>query len=137
MAFSTDEETFLSADDLRINVCNLQIHDGNGLNTVNIKPECMSDLTDVITFADLHPLEYHFFMQSSFFGVVKLGDVRHNSAARQLVQRICEEAAALRTVNVLLGNREVKVGCQILARQMLHSRTGLHEPEALGFQHGA
>jgi serine/threonine-protein phosphatase 2A regulatory subunit B len=42
----SDDETFLSADDLRINLWNLSIND-QSFNIVDIKPENMEELTEV------------------------------------------------------------------------------------------
>ncbi len=45
-----DEETFLSADDLRVNVWNLAMSD-QSFNIVDMKPSNMEELTEVITYA--------------------------------------------------------------------------------------
>lgn len=78
ISLSSDEETFLSADDLRINVWNLT-RGGVGFNVVDIKPENMDDLTEVITSAEFHPSHCHLFMHSSSRGNVKLCDLRANA----------------------------------------------------------
>lgn len=75
ISLSSDEETFLSADDLRINVWNLH-KGGAGFNVVDIKPDNMDDLTEVITSAEFHPHHCHLFMHSSSRGSVKLCDLR-------------------------------------------------------------
>ncbi|EPZ36718.1 Protein phosphatase 2A, regulatory subunit PR55 domain-containing protein [Rozella allomycis CSF55] len=75
VSISSDGETFLSADDLRINVWNLHNRD-ESFNIVDIKPANMEDLTEVITAAEFHPHHSHLFMYSSSKGIIKLNDMR-------------------------------------------------------------
>eukprot|EP00177_Eucheuma_denticulatum_P002442 GFKZ01004389.1.p1 GENE.GFKZ01004389.1~~GFKZ01004389.1.p1 ORF type:complete len:636 (+),score=70.71 GFKZ01004389.1:100-1908(+) len=75
ISLNSDEETFLSADDLRVNLWNLN-RGGNGFNVLDMKPDNMEDLTEVITSAEFHPKHCHLFMHSSSRGVVKLCDLR-------------------------------------------------------------
>ena len=75
LSINSDGETYLSADDLRINLWNLGISD-QSFNIVDIKPSCMEDLTEVITAADFHPLHCNLFMYSSSKGTIKLADMR-------------------------------------------------------------
>lgn len=75
ISLNSDEETFLSADDLRINLWNLNAG-GNGFNILDIKPDNMEDLAEVITAAEFHPKHCHLFMHSSSRGIVKLCDLR-------------------------------------------------------------
>lgn len=46
ISVNSDQETFLSADDLRINLWNLEITE-QSFNIVDIKPTNMEDLTEV------------------------------------------------------------------------------------------
>ena len=46
ISLSSDRETFLSADDLRINLWHLDVH-STSFNIVDIKPTNMEDLTEV------------------------------------------------------------------------------------------
>lgn len=48
ISVNSDQETFLSADDLRINLWNLDITE-QSFNIVDIKPTNMEDLTEVST----------------------------------------------------------------------------------------
>ncbi|AQZ15609.1 CDC55 (YGL190C) [Zygosaccharomyces parabailii] len=75
---NSDQETFLSADDLRINLWNLDIPD-QSFNIVDIKPANMEELTEVITSAEFHPVHCNLFMYSSSKGTVKLCDMRQNA----------------------------------------------------------
>eukprot|EP01103_Thecamoeba_quadrilineata_P019630 TRINITY_DN8034_c0_g1_i1.p1 TRINITY_DN8034_c0_g1~~TRINITY_DN8034_c0_g1_i1.p1 ORF type:complete len:432 (-),score=76.87 TRINITY_DN8034_c0_g1_i1:430-1725(-) len=75
ISLSSDGETYISADDMRINLWNLGITD-QSFNIVDIKPPNMEDLTEVITSAEFHPQECNLFMYSSSKGTIKLGDMR-------------------------------------------------------------
>ncbi|EDK42742.1 protein phosphatase PP2A regulatory subunit B [Lodderomyces elongisporus NRRL YB-4239] len=78
ISVNSDQETYLSADDLRINLWNLGISD-QSFNIVDIKPTNMEELTEVITSAKFHPLQCNLFMYSSSKGTIKLSDMRSNS----------------------------------------------------------
>jgi len=79
VSFNTDGETFLSADDLRINLWHVN-HPKESHNIVDIKPSNMEDLSEVITSASFHPESCNTFMYSSSKGTIKLGDLRQSSA---------------------------------------------------------
>ncbi|KAF6209387.1 hypothetical protein GE061_015134 [Apolygus lucorum] len=68
-------KTYLSADDLRINLWHLEITD-QSFNIVDIKPANMEELTEVITAAEFHPLECNLFVYSSSKGTIRLCDMR-------------------------------------------------------------
>ena len=46
IAINSDQETFISADDLRINLWNIEVTD-QSFNMVDMKPANMEDLTEV------------------------------------------------------------------------------------------
>ena len=71
----SDGETFLSADDLRINLWNMN-NSQISFNIVDIKPENMEELTEVITASCFHPTSCNLFMYSSSRGAIKLADMR-------------------------------------------------------------
>lgn len=75
---NSDQETFISADDLRVNLWNLDIPD-QSFNVVDIKPANMEELTEVITSAEFHPQQCNLFMYSSSKGTIKLCDMRQNA----------------------------------------------------------
>jgi len=75
---NSDGETFLSADDLRINLWNYGVSE-ESFNIVDIKPVNMEELTEVITCADFHPQHCNIFMYSSSKGTIKLGDMRNSA----------------------------------------------------------
>ncbi|GJQ86863.1 putative serine threonine-protein phosphatase 2A 55 kDa regulatory subunit B [Trypoxylus dichotomus] len=75
ISVNSDQETYLSADDLRINLWNLEITD-QSFNIVDIKPTNMEELTEVITAAEFHPVECNLFVYSSSKGTIRLCDMR-------------------------------------------------------------
>ncbi|KAL2097684.1 hypothetical protein ACEWY4_006891 [Coilia grayii] len=75
ISVNSDGETYLSADDLRINMWHLDITD-RSFNIVDIKPANMEDLTEVITAAEFHPKHCHLFVYSSSKGTLRLCDMR-------------------------------------------------------------
>ncbi|CEP20522.1 unnamed protein product [Cyberlindnera jadinii] len=78
ISINSDGETFMSCDDLRINLWNLNIPD-QSFNIVDIKPANMEELTEVITSAEFHPQSCNLFMYSSSKGAIKLADMRENA----------------------------------------------------------
>lgn len=78
ISVNSDGETYISADDLRINLWNLGIAD-QSFNIVDIKPANMEELTEVITAAEFHPTSCNLFMYSSSKGTIKLADMRENA----------------------------------------------------------
>lgn len=78
ISVNSDQETYLSLDDLRINLWNLDISD-QSFNIVDIKPTNMEELTEVITSAEFHPQHCNLFMYSLSKGTIKLLDMRSNS----------------------------------------------------------
>lgn len=91
IAANSDGETFLSADDLRINLWALE----NGklsFNIVDIKPPSLEELTEVITAAEFHPQHCHTFVYASSRGTVKLGDMRASALCDRHAK--CEQDTA-------------------------------------------
>ncbi|XP_013655546.1 serine/threonine protein phosphatase 2A 55 kDa regulatory subunit B alpha isoform isoform X1 [Brassica napus] len=73
-----DSETFISADDLRINLWNLEITI-QSFNIVDVKPEKMEDLSEVITSAEFHPTHCNMLAYSSSKGSIRLVDLRQSA----------------------------------------------------------
>mmetsp|Transcript_2403 Transcript_2403/g.3853 ORF Transcript_2403/g.3853 Transcript_2403/m.3853 type:complete len:528 (-) Transcript_2403:405-1988(-) len=73
-----DGETFLSADDLRINIWHFDVTDQT-FNIIDLKPINMEDLTEVITTATFHPTCSHLFMYASSKGSIKMYDLRDSA----------------------------------------------------------
>ncbi|CAG5117705.1 unnamed protein product [Candidula unifasciata] len=86
ISVNSDLETYLSADDLRINLWNLEITD-QSFNIVDIKPANMEELTEVITAAEFHPKECNMFVYSSSKGSIRLCDMRE--------QALCDKHAKI------------------------------------------
>ncbi|WP_171499788.1 hypothetical protein, partial [Acinetobacter ursingii] len=97
ISVNSDQETYLSADDLRINLWNIEINDESfskfsivnlllllmvlmwivfHLDIVDIKPANMEELTEVITAAEFHPSHCNYFVYSSSKGILRLCDMR-------------------------------------------------------------
>ncbi|KAJ4896657.1 Serine/threonine protein phosphatase 2A 55 kDa regulatory subunit B alpha isoform [Raphanus sativus] len=75
---NSDGETFISADDLRINLWNLEISN-QSFNIVDVKPEKMEDLSEVITAAEFHPTHCNMLAYSSSKGSIRLLDLRQSA----------------------------------------------------------
>ncbi|KAI3806839.1 hypothetical protein L1987_22754 [Smallanthus sonchifolius] len=75
---NSDGETFISADDLRVNLWNLEISN-QSFNIVDVKPANMEDLTEVITSAEFHPTHCHTLAYSSSKGSIRLIDLRQSA----------------------------------------------------------
>ncbi|KAL5769079.1 hypothetical protein ACOSP7_015636 [Xanthoceras sorbifolium] len=75
---NSDGETFISADDLRINLWNLEISN-QSFNIVDVKPTNMEDLTEVITSAEFHPTHCNMLAYSSSKGSIRLIDMRQSA----------------------------------------------------------
>jgi len=75
ISLNSDGETYISSDDLRINLWNVGISD-QSFNIVDIKPTNMEELAEVITSAEFHPQHCNVFMYSSSKGTIKLADMR-------------------------------------------------------------
>eukprot|EP00281_Chroomonas_sp_CCMP1168_P029311 CAMPEP_0206238552 /NCGR_PEP_ID=MMETSP0047_2-20121206/14881_1 /ASSEMBLY_ACC=CAM_ASM_000192 /TAXON_ID=195065 /ORGANISM="Chroomonas mesostigmatica_cf, Strain CCMP1168" /LENGTH=468 /DNA_ID=CAMNT_0053663105 /DNA_START=68 /DNA_END=1474 /DNA_ORIENTATION=- len=78
ISLNSDGETFLSADDLRINLWNLGISD-TSFNIVDIKPANMEELTEVITAAVCHPTHCNLLLWSNSRGSIKMADTRSHA----------------------------------------------------------
>ncbi|XP_068656072.1 serine/threonine protein phosphatase 2A 55 kDa regulatory subunit B beta isoform-like isoform X2 [Aristolochia californica] len=75
---NSDGETFISADDLRINLWNMEISN-QSFNIVDVKPVNMEDLTEVITSAEFHPTHCNMLAYSSSKGTIRLIDMRQSA----------------------------------------------------------
>ncbi|KAI6191164.1 hypothetical protein M3Y97_00198300 [Aphelenchoides bicaudatus] len=75
-----DQETFLSADDLRINLWHHEITSETFM-IVDLKPNNMEELTEVITSAEFHPRSDYLFGYGSSKGLARICDTRTNAIA--------------------------------------------------------
>lgn len=108
ISINSDGETYISADDLRVNLWNLNISDQSFsmydllsmihcaqaiTDIVDIKPVNMEELIEVITAAEFHPIHCNLFMYSSSKGTVKLADMRESALCDRHVKcRLCFHA---------------------------------------------
>ncbi|KAJ0327981.1 hypothetical protein COL5a_005570 [Colletotrichum fioriniae] len=142
ISVNSDGETFISSDDLRINLWNLNIQD-QSFNIVDIKPANMEELTEVITAAEFHPLSCNWFMYASSKGTIKLADMRQSAlcdshAKRTYCASPSEPRAIYSTLTfchrfslrargrsvlevVFLRNHLLHLGRSVLLRRSLHS----------------
>jgi len=75
ISVNSDNDTYLSADDLRVNLWNLEITD-RSFNIIDIKPANMEDLAEVITASEFHPTDCSTLVYSSSKGTIRLCDMR-------------------------------------------------------------
>jgi serine/threonine-protein phosphatase 2A regulatory subunit B len=75
---NSDGQTFLSADDLRVNLWSFD-NASLSFNIVDIKPPTLEELTEVITSAHFHPTHCNLFMYSSSRGSIRLADMRSSA----------------------------------------------------------
>lgn len=78
VSLSSDGEHFLSADDLRVNIWNIE-NTKTTFSIVDIKPPNIDDLNEVITHAEFHPSNSDMFLFSSSKGLAHLCDARMNT----------------------------------------------------------
>lgn len=75
LSLNSDGETFLTSDDLRINLWHTGVNT-ECFNIVDLKPVNMDDLSEVITSAEFHPSHCHTFIYGSSKGCIRMGDMR-------------------------------------------------------------
>ncbi|KAE8736505.1 Serine/threonine protein phosphatase 2A 55 kDa regulatory subunit B beta isoform [Hibiscus syriacus] len=75
---NSDGETFISADDLRVNLWNLEVTD-QSFNIVDMNTSNMEDLTEVITSAEFHPTHCNLLSYSSSRGFIRLVDMQQSA----------------------------------------------------------
>eukprot|EP00735_Rhodelphis_limneticus_P000736 TRINITY_DN1125_c0_g1::TRINITY_DN1125_c0_g1_i1::g.17280::m.17280 TRINITY_DN1125_c0_g1::TRINITY_DN1125_c0_g1_i1::g.17280 ORF type:complete len:471 (-),score=77.43,sp/Q39247/2ABB_ARATH/48.38/2e-163,WD40/PF00400.27/5,WD40/PF00400.27/2.4,WD40/PF00400.27/1.3,WD40/PF00400.27/3.5,WD40/PF00400.27/0.89,WD40/PF00400.27/1.1e+02,DUF693/PF05113.8/0.062 TRINITY_DN1125_c0_g1_i1:633-2045(-) len=89
ISLSSDSEHFISADDLRINLWNLELTD-TSYTVVDMKPANMDDLKEVITSAEMHPVQCAKFAYATSRGAIRLCDLRVNALCDQ-AQKVFHE----------------------------------------------
>eukprot|EP01023_Acetabularia_acetabulum_P003837 TRINITY_DN11587_c0_g2_i2.p1 TRINITY_DN11587_c0_g2~~TRINITY_DN11587_c0_g2_i2.p1 ORF type:complete len:404 (-),score=54.37 TRINITY_DN11587_c0_g2_i2:404-1615(-) len=97
LSMNSDGETFLSADDLRINLWSIEVS-SNSYCLVDLKPAKMQDLNEVITCAEFHPQHCNILTYGSSKGFQYLADMRSSA--------LCERnAKVLVDSTINLANR--------------------------------
>lgn len=79
LSVASDGEHFLSSDDLRVNIWNMETAQTT-FSIVDIKPPNIDDLNEVITHAEFHPTIQEMFLISSSKGSTHVCDIRENSS---------------------------------------------------------
>lgn len=75
VSVNSDEQTFVSSDDLRINLWDIERTDSSFV-IIDLKPENLENLTEVITTCAFHPQHCNILMYSTSRGSTKLCDLR-------------------------------------------------------------
>uniref|UniRef100_A0A5K4F3A5 Serine/threonine-protein phosphatase 2A 55 kDa regulatory subunit B n=4 Tax=Schistosoma mansoni TaxID=6183 RepID=A0A5K4F3A5_SCHMA len=78
VSVNSDQETFLSADDLRINLWHLDVSN-QSFTIVDLKPPNMEDLSEVITCSRFHPVHCNILAYSTSRGLIRLCDMRYRA----------------------------------------------------------
>lgn len=79
LSVASDGEHFLSSDDLRVNIWNIETAKTT-FSIVDIKPPNIDDLNEVITHAKFDPKIQEMFLFSSIKGMTHVCDLRVNSS---------------------------------------------------------
>jgi len=84
ISLSSDYEMFLSADDLRLNLWHLESDVNKSCyQLIDLKPEDMNDLTEVITCAKYHPTHGNILAYASSKGFTYVCDLRTNAKIKK------------------------------------------------------
>jgi len=75
---NSDCETFLSGDDLRVNIWNIERQD-NSWTVVDLKPEKLEQLDECITHCKFHPAQCNLLGYTTGKGLCYLADLRTNA----------------------------------------------------------
>ncbi|KAH7431333.1 hypothetical protein KP509_08G043200 [Ceratopteris richardii] len=119
---NSDGETFISSDDLRINLWNMEVSD-QSFNIVDIKPANMEDLREVITSAEFHPTHCNILAYSSSKGTIRLVDMRQ-SALCDRHTKLFEEPEAPKSffTEIIASISDLKFsrdGCYMVSRDYM------------------
>lgn len=124
ITLSPDGAHFLSGDDLRVNLWNLEISK-ECFTVVDTKPTNMNELSEVLTSTEFHPTDPHNFMYSSSKGCVYVADMRKNALCDKTVRVFREKEGANKSFfsEVTSSISDVKYsssGRFVIARDYLH-----------------
>jgi len=124
VSLCSDGELFISADDLRINLWNLEISN-EAFTFVDIKPTNMNELAEVITSVMFHPIECSQLVYSSSKGIAYLADMRIHALCDKTVRCFRERNSSNKSFfsEVTSSISDIQFsssGRFILARDYLH-----------------
>eukprot|EP01129_Flabellula_baltica_P003486 TRINITY_DN1323_c1_g1_i1.p1 TRINITY_DN1323_c1_g1~~TRINITY_DN1323_c1_g1_i1.p1 ORF type:complete len:419 (+),score=78.87 TRINITY_DN1323_c1_g1_i1:207-1463(+) len=83
ISFNSDGESFLTGDDLRVNLWNLEVSDESYI-LIDIKPDNMDDLVEVITSSTFHPTNCNLLAYASSKGIIRYFDLRESSSCNKI-----------------------------------------------------
>ena len=86
ISINSDGTTFISADDLRVNLWSLDVSD-TSYNVIDLKPPNLEELTEVITSAIFHPIQCNVLLYTSSRGTIRLCDLRDSSHGQHNVKQ--------------------------------------------------
>ncbi|KAJ3440078.1 protein phosphatase pp2a regulatory subunit b [Anaeramoeba flamelloides] len=94
ISLCSDDEVFISSDELRINLWHLERTD-KSFNIVDLKPDDLEQLSEVITCSQFHPSESSQFMYSLSKGIIHLGDLRQSAKCNNSVRSFEDEETSV------------------------------------------
>lgn len=98
LCVTADESTFLSGDNLRINLWDLNIGT-HAYNVLDVKPDDMQTLSEIISSVDAHPSESSNFIYSTNLGHIMTCDLRVRALVDEPVMVFGEENTSAGTTN--------------------------------------
>ncbi|XP_072982822.1 serine/threonine protein phosphatase 2A 55 kDa regulatory subunit B beta isoform-like isoform X1 [Typha latifolia] len=121
---NSDGETFISSDELRINLWNLEVSN-RCFNIVDMKPLDMEDLSEVITQAEFHPSYCNLLAFSSSRGFIRLVDLRQSALCDQNVRILQDRETHISSffseiVSCISDIKFAKDGRHILSRNYMN-----------------
>eukprot|EP01114_Cavostelium_apophysatum_P006091 TRINITY_DN1730_c0_g1_i2.p1 TRINITY_DN1730_c0_g1~~TRINITY_DN1730_c0_g1_i2.p1 ORF type:complete len:468 (+),score=132.32 TRINITY_DN1730_c0_g1_i2:177-1580(+) len=121
----SDGQTFLSSDDLRINMWDIE-KNKECFTIVDTKPPNMNELNEVLTCTEFHPREPSNFVFSSSKGFVYMGDMRQQALCDKTLKTFREKEGAVsksffsEVTSSISDVRYSSSGRYIIARDYLH-----------------
>jgi len=114
---------FISADDLRINLWNLEIS-SEAFTIVDMKPGNMNELNEVITAAEFHPQSGSVFVFSSSKGCLYMADMRAKAICDRNLHTFLEKERSKSFFSEVTSSisdmKFTQDGTYILARDYMH-----------------
>lgn len=121
ISLNSDQETFLSADDLRIHLWNLDETDVC-FNIVDLKPDSMEDLSEVITCAEFHPSACNLFAYSSSKGFIRLVDMRNRALCDHK-----DSALIFKSMDMTSGSTATTTAANVLSKDIADTQNFFSE----------
>jgi len=88
VSFNSDGETFLSADDLKVYLWNIQHQDA--ICVLDLQPEDMNDLEDAIVCTTFHPTNCNLINYGMSSGAVRMSDLREGLKCSPVPTKVFE-----------------------------------------------